>query len=722
MKRYERTWAAAALCALAALSCRSEPVRGDAADVPDTAEARAPVQNGVELPLGRTLVVKGDLRVRPGVYTRPALASPDGRASAGVLLAEGLQGATIDLTGVTLIGRPADTPLDRCEGWGLVLRGCGDVTIKGGTIGGYKGCIVAEGCRGLVLDGTTFDGWYGMRLRSTRVAEDLTDWLYPHENDQGEWLERYGAAISLTDCPEAVVRGCRGRHGQNGILLVRSDGCRVYDNDFSFLSGWGLGLYRASGNVVSHNRFDYCVRGYSHGVYWRGQDSAGILMFERCSDNLIALNSATHSGDGIFLYAGQDLVQGRARDRGEPDPGGSDRNVFYRNDLSYAVANSLEATFSGDNLALENRMVGSHQHGVWGGYSRRLVVLRNEITDTLGGAVSIEHGQECAVAGNQIARNEIGVELWWDADPDLVQGPLGEQRDTTSRDPVIVENAFEDNLQDIVLKKTQGAVFGENRFRGPERGVKFADLEDADGAAPELDVRTWLVGPDGSQPGGFLEQSTLRRYRGERPEALARALAWQPPELPGSSTVLASERGAPQGLETIILGEWGPWDFESGEPKPEARRPGGLLADARWDATWFSWRGEVDPRNVIGDLEAWRMLRSRPLVHKTVGAWVSPWSDEAVRHKVGDDHFGLIATTELRLAVGGRFRLTVISDDGVRVRIGGRTVLENWTWHAPTRDEAEVDLEEGMQTIELEYFQIDGAAALTIDLERVDPS
>ena len=49
-------------------------------------------------------------------------------------------------------------------------------------------------------------------------------------------------------------------------------------------------------------------------------------------------------------------------------------------------------------------------------------------------------------------------------------------------------------------------------------------------------------------------------------------------------------------------------------------------------------------------------------------------------------------------------------------------------WHerksapAPTRDEAEVDLDEGAHTIEVEYFQIDGAAALAIDLERVEAS
>jgi hypothetical protein len=260
-----------------------------------------------------------------------------------------------------------------------------------------------------------------MRLKSTPAKEDEADWLYPHENDKDEWIENYGSAIALTDCADATIRRCRGRHGQNGILLVRTTATQIYDCDFSFLSGWGLALYRSSKNLVAKNLFDYCVRGYSHGVYWRGQDSAGILMFERCCDNVFARNSATHGGDGVFLFAGNDTVQGRAFEKGEKDAGGSDRNVWYENDFSFAVANSIEATFSRDNWALENDLSGSHQHGVWGGYSSRTVVHKNKIENTVGGAVSIEHGQECAIIANRILGNTTGVELWWDEDKELVR-------------------------------------------------------------------------------------------------------------------------------------------------------------------------------------------------------------------------------------------------------------------------------------------------------------
>jgi hypothetical protein len=166
------------------------------------------------------------------------------------------------------------------------------------------------------------------------------------------------------------------------------------------------------------------VRGYGHGVYWRGQDSAAILMFERCSDNLFALNSGTHSGDGVFLFAGQDTVAGRAWERGEKEPGGSDRNTWYRNDLSYAVANGIEATFSRANCAIENRLNGCHQHGVWGGYSRELVLIDNEIAARWAAGSRSSTGRSASWPATSCSRTSWRSSCGWDEDPELSAGRL----------------------------------------------------------------------------------------------------------------------------------------------------------------------------------------------------------------------------------------------------------------------------------------------------------
>ncbi len=697
----------------------------------DAEQGRDPSRLAV--PEGQALVVRGDfanvpgnvLRVRPDVIVRPPLGEDGTR---GVIVVEGARGITLDLEGLELRGTAAGTDLDRNAGWGVVLRDCQDVTVKGGRFGGYKVCVAAFGCDRLVLDGLQFDGWYGARLLSTALAENESDWIFPHQNDEREWMWNYGAAIALEDCRDVTVRGSRGRHGQNGILLTRCEGTRVYDCDFSFLSGWGLALYRTNGSFVSRNRFDHCVRGYSHGVYWRGQDSAGILMFERCSDNVFAENSATHGGDGLFLFAGRDTVDGLAFERGEMDAGGSDRNVWWHNDFSYAVANAIEATFSSDNWAIGNVLDGCHQHGVWGGYSRRMVVLGNAIRDTRGGGVSIEHGQECAIVENELTSNDMGVELWWDEDEGLVGGPFGKNRDTASRDHLVVGNQLAENAQDFVVRRTSNVAFGPNDIGPGSRSlsVERSAVLVPPGAKP-IDVRPFFL-QFGPLPSGVVADSTVRAFEGDEPEWLARARAWVPPELLGEQNPFAAERGTAQGLDTIVMGEWGPWDFESGEPRPKQREPGGLLSGARWQATWFRWQpvssvpqpsAEPKASDPRVDLAGWRALAGSPLAQREVGAWVNPWAgDEELRRTIGNAHFGLVASATIELAAPGRYRLSVVSDDGVRVQIDGRAVLENWTWHAPTRDVAEIDLTAGRHGFLLEYFQIDGAAALTVELER----
>jgi hypothetical protein len=174
-----------------------------------------------------------------------------------------------------------------------------------------------------------------------------------------------------------------------------------------------------------------------------------------------------------------------------------------------------------------------------------------------------------------------------------------------------------------------------------------------------------------------------------------------------------------EGLETIVMGEWGPWDFRGGEPRPEPRLAGGLLAGSTWKARWFSWQGGPDPRE---EPRAWRALASAPLAEAAVGGgWGDPWGlDAAVRETVGTTHFGLTAETTLELEAG-RYLLKVTSDDGVRVFVDGRTALENWTWHAPTLDRLELELSAGEHAFALEYFQIDGAVALLVELARVGP-
>ena len=312
----------------------------------------------------------------------------------------------------------------------------------------------------------------------------------------------------------------------------------------------------------------------------------------------------------------------------------------------------------------------------------------------------------------------MGLELYWDEDEHLVTGPFGKYHDTSSSGHWIVGNTFADNDTDVNLFRSTGLTFVENRFSGANRSLVLSDLHAAEDAAmPEREVLEWVQGAGGSRPSGHLHETTIASPAGRKHGRLTALREFQEPEVPGTLVTPLHERGEEGGLETIVIGEWGPWDFRSGEPRPAVRNPGGVLAGARWDASWFLWdEATEDPR---GDLDAWRALRYEPVIRKTVGNWMNPWVDDDVRKAVGNDHFGVIASTRARVRKTTSYRLTVVSDDGIRLSIDGGVVLEDWTWHAPKTQMAVIELERGIHTFDMEYFQIGGASALSIDLVEI---
>ncbi len=101
-------------------------------------------------------------------------------------------------------------------------------------------------------------------------------------------------------------------------------------------------------------------------------------------------------------------------------------------------------------------------------------------------------------------------------------------------------------------------------------------------------------------------------------------------------------------------------------------------------------------------------------------AWGGPGEQElseaVTAAQLGGDHFGMIATTRMPLAAGA-WEFATLSDDGVRVTVDGRTIIDNWTWHGPTRDSSLLHLNED-KTVEIvvEHFEIDGYAALELSI------
>src|SRR6266704_1134280 len=302
---------------------------------------------------------------------------------------------TVDFAGATLQGTPADTAIR--------IDGGKNVRIIQARARGYKVGILARGTRNLTLEDNDLSYNWKPRLLSLVEHESLVDWLSFHHNDHDEWL-RFGAAIYLADVTGGEVRENTVVQGMNALLLVRGSGLTIRDNDFSFNSGLGIGLYRSCDDTILHNRVDYDVRGYSHGVYSRGQDSAGLLIYEQSCRNVVADNSLTHGGDGVFLWAGQTTM--------DSGTGGANDNLFYGNDVSYATANGIEATFSRNEI-IANRAWGS-EYGVWGGYSYQTEIVGNDFRGNRTG-VAIEHGQDNVIANKRFDRDSTAIRLWADS-------------------------------------------------------------------------------------------------------------------------------------------------------------------------------------------------------------------------------------------------------------------------------------------------------------------
>src|ERR1051326_2284726 len=438
--------------------------------------------------------------------------------------------------GSILRGSSTSTAPDLYKGYGIHLNGQTNVTIRGARISGYWCGIWAAKADGLLLERIDASDNRRARLKSTAKAEDESDWLYGHENDQKQWLTNYGAAIYIEQSARVTFRDSKVWHGQNALCLDPVTDSRNYANDFSFNSGWGIALWRSSRNVVSRNALDFCVRGYSHGVYNRGQDSAGIFAFEQNNENIFAENSVTHGGDGFFGFAGREALG----EVGEHpiewySRRGNSNNLLIHNDFSYAAAHGIENTFSFGNKYLENRIIGNAICGIWAGYSRDTLIAGNDIEQNgekgyglERGGVNIDHGGDNMIVHNRFVNNKCGVHLWGGANPDFEKKNWAKANGYESTGSVIAGNTFSGDGVAFHFRGPGEVTLGLNNF--VEVGKKMID-----------------------EPA----------YKVRRNEEVAIPPPRTPRLLIYGKKHPVGERSKLRGRENIIMTQWGPWDHQS---------------------------------------------------------------------------------------------------------------------------------------------------------------
>ena len=683
------------------------------------------------------LVITRSVRIVPGLYQLRAPAS----MNSAVITIRG-SNIVVDFAGATLAGLDSSAEPDEAAGVGVRIEGGVNVALRNARIRGYKVGLLARGTRRLTLARNDFSYNWKPRLFSLMEHESLADWLSHHKNEGGEWL-RFGAGAYLVDVRGGEIRDNRIVQGMEGLMLVRADSLRVWNNVIAFNSGVGIGMYRASDNVIMHNRASYNVRGYSDGYYRRGQDSADLLMYEQSSRNVVAYNSMTHGGDGLFLWAGQSTM-----DTGQ---GGANDNLFYGNDFSFAPTNGMEATFS-RNTFIKNRIEGS-DYGLWGGYTFASRVLGNEFVRNRVG-IAIEHGQDNTIMRNRFTGDSTALYLWANSIEPSDWG-YPRHRDTRSRDYSIADNAFDGNRVGIRVSNTAG-VLAENRFTKVDSEIVRRDtvaLRTLATAQPDVPV---------SAPpkirGGVDAQRMDSLARRDRSAIIVDDWGpydWGSPKLwpvdtarrgavrlrvlgPPGTWRLVAKRGiaeltAERGRvgDTIGVtpatdanGDWdvaleyiggavvSPTGVRSAAGAPYRFSYGRLDPVATWDVRFYAWSDSLDVRTRADAFAA--MTRTTPVATDTRDRIDYFWYRPTILG-IPQDKWAAGATTTLALAPGA-YSLRTISDDGVRVWIDDALVIDNWKPH-----ESEVDyapISGGRHAIRVEYYQVSGWTELRVDVVR----
>lgn len=720
-------------------------------------------QGGVPLVEPRAgLVITQSSRVAKRTYR----VAPDVAHDSGLIVIRG-NDITVDFGGATIEGMGVGEDPDLANGVAIRVEGGRNVRIVNLRIRGYKVAVLARGTTNLTIERVDASNNWKPRLFSLVEHESLVDWLSFHRNEADEWL-RFGAAFYLHGVTGGVVKGSRVEQGMNGLLMVRTEGVTVSDNDFSFNSGLGIGLYRSSHNTIVRNRVDFNVRGYSHGFYRRGQDSAGILFYEQSSDNVVAWNTATHGGDGFFLWAGQSTM-----DTGE---GGANDNWLIGNDFSWAPANGIEATFS-RNAFIGNRLEGN-DYGIWGGYSFSSRIVGNCFLGNRIG-IAIEHGQDNVMRGNWFSGDTTAISLW--ANPiEPSDWAYPKKRDTKSRDYAIEGNTLTGHRVALRAVNTTGLTFSRNAIRATDSVGVLRDT-----SAYRSAGNTAVPGGRSSAAGrgsgasacpsavpmGGIPDSIRRRATAGGSTPPSQPLArrdrsamivdeWGPFDYRSPKLwPLDSARATPQRLRVLgPAGRWrvagergiarlsraighvgdtisvtphpdstGDWSLEleyigaaTRTPRGQGYGPGApyrfvyerFEPRQEWTVKFATWADSLRRETVAGD--ATRALAGASLLTRRESRLDYFWYRPTVR-ELPATRWAFDATSTVTLPPG-QFTIRTISDDGVRVWIDGQLAIDNWTWHESTVDHAVIS--GGKHDIRVQYFQADGWTEFRLDFVK----
>lgn len=94
------------------------------------------------------------------------------------------------------------------------------------------------------------------------------------------------------------------------------------------------------------------------------------------------------------------------------------------------------------------------------------------------------------------------------------------------------------------------------------------------------------------------------------------------------------------------------------------------------------------------------------------------WGTGAPAAGIAADGFSVRWTRSLNLDAG-RYRFTAMADDGMRVWVNGRLLVDRWQDQAATSVSAEIDLAGGSVPVQMEYYESVGGASASLTWQQI---
>ena len=179
-----------------------------------------------------------------------------------------------------------------------------------------------------------------------------------------------------------------------------------------------------------------------------------------------------------------------------------------------------------------------------------------------------------------------------------------------------------------------------------------------------------------------------------------------------------------------------PHNFGGQSPAYPFRRDGKLFF-----TSWQGWAGggnttvwvydkdHVRPVAALGTIPGWLWERlgkgeadphfGQRVMERVDGPIDFQWGGSP-GGQVKADEFAVRWTGRIVVPRDGRYKFQTTSDDGVRLDVDGKRIIDNWNEHGTAVDAGEIDLKAGPRPVRLEFYEKSGGAAIRLEWEGPD--